>query len=340
MRSPSGLLLPSTAIAAGAAAVLGAAGWAIPTSLLAGAFGFLAGQLVAKLRGGDHGAEGRRDALTGLLDRDATLVQLSAWQRAGTPYALLLLDLDHFKPINDRDGHAAGDAVLREIGRRLRLVIRDSDVAARIGGDEFLIALRDVSDRSVARRVRGDIERALDEPVLYDGRFLRVSASLGLAMVPEDTRENTVAIKLADDRMYRRKRLARATSTAHRMTVIIADPDPESRRRLARCFGESHQIIEATDVEQALADATLNRCDLVIASDALPNRGAIRLLAACRAIEPHARRILVTGTRGVHVGDATHDAGVFAVVPREFAETVLPALSELRPRALPVLRVA
>ena len=127
------------------------------------------------------------DPLTGLHNRRYALPKLEALDKAaranGRCYALMLLDLDRFKTINDSLGHAAGDAVLVEVAERLRANLRPGDIAARFGGEEFVIAAPDMSlasARAMAERIRHTIEEG---PVLLaDGRHVRVTLSIGLAM--------------------------------------------------------------------------------------------------------------------------------------------------------------
>ena len=103
--------------------------------------------------------------------------------------AVLYFDLDSFKAINDRHGHAAGDAVLRDVSRRVLAGIRGTDVAARVGGDEFVILLPGVSERADARRMAELIGRVVSEPIEFDGLQLRVGSSTGIAMYPDDGRD-------------------------------------------------------------------------------------------------------------------------------------------------------
>jgi len=132
------------------------------------------------------------DSLTGLYRRLHLFQRmrevLKTAGRAGGSVGLIVLDLDRFKSVNDTYGHPAGDRVLASIGRTLRGALRDSDVAARTGGEEFAVLLLGVGDKEaaiVAERVRTAIENT---PVLADGRTLRVTASLGVATVAPEGR--------------------------------------------------------------------------------------------------------------------------------------------------------
>ena len=114
-----------------------------------------------------------------------------------------MLDLDGFKAINDTHGHAAGDAALREVARRLRGCVRERDLVARLGGDEFVVVLTDVGGFSGA--VRDSVDRirdALAEPFAIDGTPVELRAAIGVAAFPEDGANATDLLAHADRRMY------------------------------------------------------------------------------------------------------------------------------------------
>jgi diguanylate cyclase (GGDEF)-like protein/PAS domain S-box-containing protein len=151
------------------------------------------------------------DALTGLPNR--ILVEqeidlaLARARRAGAAAALMFVDLDDFKEVNDRLGHAAGDRLLASVAARLRSVLRDSDVLARQGGDEFLVLLGDLSDDPVAaaERVGGKLLSALLEPFVVAGTEVRTGASLGVSLYPDDAADTEALLRHADIAMYRAK---------------------------------------------------------------------------------------------------------------------------------------
>jgi diguanylate cyclase (GGDEF)-like protein len=151
------------------------------------------------------------DALTGLPNRVRFLRKLGelldASQGAAT-VAVLFLDLDSFKPVNDRHGHAAGDHVLAVIAERIRGEIRPLDLAARLGGDEFVVALplaRHQGD-SIVERLSAALCAAIAEPIEFHGSSLRVSASIGSAVWVQDGMSAEQLIDLADRSMYETKR--------------------------------------------------------------------------------------------------------------------------------------
>jgi diguanylate cyclase (GGDEF)-like protein/PAS domain S-box-containing protein len=154
--------------------------------------------------------EADTDALTGLANRRALERTLAAaLTRANSrsrAVALLMLDLDGFKAINDTHGHAAGDEALREVARRLRRCVRERDLVARLGGDEFVVVLTDLGARS--RAVQHSIERiqaALAEPIAFNGTKLGLGAAVGVATYPADAGDAADLLAHADRRMYAAK---------------------------------------------------------------------------------------------------------------------------------------
>jgi diguanylate cyclase (GGDEF)-like protein len=153
------------------------------------------------------------DELTGLPNRrllgDRLDQALAAAKREGRGLALLYLDLDGFKPVNDLLGHAAGDCVLAEIAARLRSGIRESDTVARMGGDEFTLLLTHGTENSHAQMLASVILQSLSQPIEIQKRTIAVSASIGIAQYPGDAAEADALIECADRAMYAAKRLGR-----------------------------------------------------------------------------------------------------------------------------------
>ncbi|HEU0234519.1 MAG TPA: EAL domain-containing protein [Gallionella sp.] len=149
------------------------------------------------------------DALTGLPNRARlyTLLRqaLLEAQRNKTHGAILFIDLDRFKQINDSLGHAYGDILLKEVARRLAASLRGEDIIARIGGDEFLVALVDIAKHEDASIVAQKILDNLSLPLMVEGHELQISASIGISIYPDDGDDAETLIKNADIAMYRAK---------------------------------------------------------------------------------------------------------------------------------------
>jgi diguanylate cyclase (GGDEF)-like protein/PAS domain S-box-containing protein len=155
------------------------------------------------------------DALTGLANRRLFQEHLSLAvalaQRRARLVAVLFLDLDHFKVVNDSLGHSIGDELLREIARRLKAAVRDGDIVARVGGDEFTIVLQELHDRAAAAVVAQKVLRAVSEPLEISGHRLYVTTSIGITLFPEDGEDAETLLKNADAAMYRAKAGGRNT---------------------------------------------------------------------------------------------------------------------------------
>ena len=150
------------------------------------------------------------DALTGLPNRmllqDRLEQAIATAERHNQKFALLFIDLDGFKPINDVYGHAFGDEVLRMVAQRLGEVIRSMDTAARLGGDEFVVVLTDVRDSDNAKRVAEKILAAVSRPYELAGESATLSASIGISIYPNDEIIAQELLRTADEAMYSAKR--------------------------------------------------------------------------------------------------------------------------------------
>lgn len=150
------------------------------------------------------------DPLTGVGNRELALERLKHAMlqvpRRGTHLALIFVDLDNFKQVNDVFGHAAGDAVLCEVASRLKETLRAADTVARLGGDEFLLIAEDLCGREEAQEAIERIAQALLRPHLINGMDLIVDASIGLALFPDDAADAGALMRFADEAMYRTKR--------------------------------------------------------------------------------------------------------------------------------------
>ncbi len=153
------------------------------------------------------------DQLTGLANR-ATFYERIAQaatraRRRGTRFAVMYLDLDKFKSVNDTMGHDAGDALLEEVGRRIRSSVRDYDTVARLGGDEFAVLADELDSLNGLDEVSRRIASSLSEPMKLAGRTIATSCSIGVAVYPDVARNASDLIKCADDALYQAKRAGR-----------------------------------------------------------------------------------------------------------------------------------
>jgi diguanylate cyclase (GGDEF)-like protein len=150
------------------------------------------------------------DQLTGLANRRAMDPALGRLKAASTGFALLHLDLDYFKEVNDTHGHAAGDHVLRVAAERLIRCTRADDLVLRLGGDEFMLILADVTTTHRVRRVATRVIAALEEPIAFEDQMLRISASIGASLAaPGVEVETDRLMQEADSALYAAKEAGR-----------------------------------------------------------------------------------------------------------------------------------
>ena len=150
------------------------------------------------------------DPLTGAANRSrleqAVVEAIARAERSGQPFGVLFADLDQFKALNDRLGHAAGDQALQEVARRIRDHVRSSDVVARVGGDEFAVVLEGVKTREIAQDVAAKLVRAIVQPIPSLPSAPQLGVSIGVAMWPDDGGSTAELLQSADRAMYRVKR--------------------------------------------------------------------------------------------------------------------------------------
>ncbi|MDR6217111.1 EAL domain-containing protein [Deinococcus soli (ex Cha et al. 2016)] len=159
--------------------------------------------------------QARHDALTGLINRAAFETELHVAVQGSAPVGVLFIDLDHFKQVNDTLGHDMGDVLLVQVAERLRRAVRDGDLVARQGGDEFTVLLRGVRSHEEAELAAGRLLRSLAAPVVLAGREWTVTASIGVAVFPEDGRDVRTLQKNADLAMYEAKQDRHAVRRFH-----------------------------------------------------------------------------------------------------------------------------
>lgn len=149
------------------------------------------------------------DGLTGLLNRRAFESQVSLVmaraENSGNQAALLFIDLNDFKAVNDTYGHEAGDMLLRAVADRLKDVVRVTDLVARLGGDEFIVWLNLLGDNSNVDTAVSRILTIIDTPIMFEGIPISIKLSVGVALFPEHSRKMDELMKKADEAMYKAK---------------------------------------------------------------------------------------------------------------------------------------
>jgi diguanylate cyclase (GGDEF)-like protein len=163
--------------------------------------------------------------LTGLPNRSLFLDRLqraiAGWNRSNEGFALFFIDLDHFKEINDRYGHYAGDLVLRATAQRIEGCTRQTDTVARIAGDEFVVLLSDSAEARHAHAVAQEILAAVAHPVQIDAECaVRVTASVGISLCPDDGIDADVLLNCADRAMYTVKAGGRGAVGFHQTAAV------------------------------------------------------------------------------------------------------------------------
>src|SRR5438552_3880319 len=155
------------------------------------------------------------DSLTGLANRrlfqEHLTLAIALAQRKRRPVAVLFLDLDHFKVVNDSLGHTLGDSLLKEISTRLKTSVREGDVVARVGGDEFTIVLQELEKKEDVAAMAQRVLRVVAEPIDVEGQRLYITTSIGITVYPEDGEDAETLLKNADNAMYRAKAVGRNT---------------------------------------------------------------------------------------------------------------------------------
>jgi diguanylate cyclase (GGDEF)-like protein len=218
------------------------------------------------------------DSLTGLPNRSHVMQRfgeaVEVLRRTGQEAALLFIDLDHFKDINDTLGHETGDTLLVEVARRLRHAVRGADLVARLGGDEFLILMVGREIRGEIERVRSRLMRTVAEPVRIGGQEVRVTPSLGVALYPADGSDFETLLRNADLAMYNAKERGRNDLAFYAQSMSDA-----VRSRMA-LEAELRRAVEAQAFEvhyQAIVESGSGR---IVGAEALarwrhPERGMV-----------------------------------------------------------------
>ena len=164
------------------------------------------------------------DTLTELPNRRLLVDYLrSRTEKSGDEIrmAMIFLDLDRFKEINDQYGHRMGDVVLQEVARRIRHNVRKDDMAGRLGGDEFVVALREYASTDNVREIAEKLRTEIEAPYYIEGRSVSVGVSIGIALYPEDTTDILDLLHYADKAMYSNKAARNKDNTGSRRSEII-----------------------------------------------------------------------------------------------------------------------
>ncbi len=189
----------------------------------------------------------QHDGLTGLPNRimgAGRITQaIKQAERHGSKVAVLFIDIDNFKSVNDTLGHAAGDTLLRAAAGRIVAAVRHSDIVCRHGGDEFVLGLTELADAAMAGEIAELILSELNRPIMADGQEISTSGSIGLAIYPDDATDYDELVSLADIAMYQAKESGRNLACFYEAEMNQASQEsrhmvPELRHALAR--GEFH----------------------------------------------------------------------------------------------------
>jgi diguanylate cyclase (GGDEF)-like protein/PAS domain S-box-containing protein len=270
------------------------------------------------------------DPLTDLLNRHAFMERLAEHIKSSRAQesqgALLFIDLDHFKRVNDSLGHVAGDVLLQTLSQRLVAQLRASDVVARFGGDEFVVFLPGALLQSQVEEVAAKLLAALGAPVLLEGRPISVTPSVGIALYPQHAANAADLVKHADAAMYEAKRQGRAT---HRWY------DPLFSRRALAALELETQLTQAIAQQQFVlhyqpqvraADGALVGCEALIRWRH-PTRGLVEPDQFIPLAEAH-RLIVPIGTWVLH--EATRAARRWRDAGREVPVSVNLSSLQLR----------
>ncbi|MEP7241330.1 MAG: PAS-domain containing protein, partial [Devosia sp.] len=201
----------------------------------------------------------RHDALTELPNRTQFLEEMAASEAAierGEKIAVLCIDLDHFKSVNDSLGHAVGDKLLKQVSARLWGTTRETDLLSRLGGDEFSLLLRPVETPREAAAIADRIVKTMSSPFIIDGHQIVIGASVGIAIAPQDGATVEVLMKNADMALYRAKSEGRST---YHFFEKDMDAQIQKRRMIEAGLRNALANNELRVVFQPLVGLKLNR---------------------------------------------------------------------------------
>lgn len=298
-----------------------------------------------------HAAQARihhlahHDTLTGLPNRSAFMEYLEhlmvGAREGGSQLALLFVDLDHFKRVNDSLGHLVGDTLLRTVASRITASLRATDIVARFGGDEFMVLLPNVAQRADVEEVAQKLLQAIEAPLHAEGRPLSVTASGGVALFPQDGTTPEALIKHADTAMYLAKARGRAqyrffdaamASSAYAALVM----EGELAQALERGEFELHFQPQVAAAGGALVGAeALIRWHhpsrgLLLPGEFIPVAEAQRLMLAIGlwVLREAARCAIRWDTMGLHVGPVAVNLSTVQFQSAGFIDSVAQVLRE------------
>ena len=250
---------------------------------------------------GEHERAARVDALTGLPNRRALTASVTGKSRGGhgpeRQLALVLLDIDRFRTVNDALGHAFGDRLLVQIAQRLTQVVPPHDLVVRLGGDEFAVLATRVNGPASARRIAGHLAEALDRPFVLDGMPVDVSASIGVAVQSEHGSDGTVLLRQAEAAMYEAKQ------RGDRIAVYCSDAAHHSPDRIT-LVGDLRRALQGDPAQDGIAIYYQPQIAIatgeVVGVEALlrwrhPERGLVGAQELIRVVEPTPVMRLLTG---------------------------------------------
>jgi diguanylate cyclase (GGDEF)-like protein len=218
------------------------------------------------------------DSLTGLANRvlfmDRLDQALARLQRHASPLALLFVDLDHFKVVNDSLGHAAGDEVLVQASERLRRALRPTDTIARFGGDEFVILCEDAAGRAEAEEIAGRISDALARPFNIGGQDVVLTASTGIVIANDTHTDSGALLRDADTAMYRAKERGRANSQVFDNSMRMRAVQRLELETALRRAIEKNELRVLYQPQVRLADGATVSCEALVRWQH-PERGLI-----------------------------------------------------------------
>jgi diguanylate cyclase (GGDEF)-like protein len=275
----------------------------------------------------------QHDELTGAPNRtlmlDRIVSALSMAQRRGHRVGILFIDLDGFKQINDTLGHGVGDQVLQIAARRMQGAVRESDTVSRHSGDEFLVLLAEMAEPADAAPIAGKILASLAAPLRIGPNSLRLSASIGITVYPEDGTEPATLINRADEAMYRAKKRNRGEyeffekETSTTGSARLDSPDPPALRparpdfafaeheaRLRELLKANHQLVGAAQTSQRLKNN---------AEEAHRRQINFVAMAAHAMRNPLAVIRMSVGALGLPQADAAFRANQHEVIKRQVA---------------------